>query len=135
MVSTMTPRRRTAPILVSIAIIAAIAILVALALTLRSTPQGTQKTAAVDSALAAYKTMSQRDLDSVLTAQSDHCNDIADAGCPAAIGRLVAPLSSWLDDMKSAATPAAFGFVDLQLRRHVSGAIADLNDAVVAFDR
>src|SRR5579864_6574084 len=123
MVSTMTPRRRTAPILVS------------LALTLRSTPQGTQKTAAVDSALAAYKTMSQRDLDSVLTAQSDHCNDIADVGCPAAIGRLVAPLSSWLDDMKSAATPAAFGFVDLQLRRHVSGAIADLNDAVVAFDR
>jgi hypothetical protein len=88
---------------------------------------------AAASPASGYSNLLRYDMSGVLLAQSQHCDTITDAGCPAAAGRVIAPLQAWLNDLNRASTPGAFTLVDLQLRSHVAAAIAVLNALVAAY--
>jgi len=130
LVSTLNLNRRKRGPLVIAALVVAMAIVVALVVLYRPASPAAPKAASPDGALVPYKNMVESGLSAVTAAQSQHCDTIADTGCPAAAARLMAPLTSWLDDLNRASTPPVFAYVDLQLRRHVALIIADL-DAMV----
>src|ERR1700682_1874303 len=76
--------------------------------------------------------MVEGDMNAVLTAQSNHCDVIADTGCPAAAALVLTPLEAWLDDMNRTSAPAVFAYVDLQLLRHIALTIVALEAMVAA---
>src|SRR5579872_3834006 len=135
MVTTFAPNRTTRITLASIGVVAVAAIIIGLLLINRPSNVPQQKTASTSTAIIAYGSMVETDMNNVLNAQSSHCDTIADTGCPAAAARVIAPLQAWLGDLDRVAAPAPFALVELQLRRHVALAIADLNGLVDGYQR
>jgi len=84
--------------------------------------------------LRAYQVLIRSDYNRMEASTSDNCNTIDDRQCSVAVSRVVTALDQWIADLNGFQTPSQFAALDLQLRRHLSDAAADLN-AAVAFQR
>lgn len=85
-----------------------------------------------DSRTVAYRQMLLADDTQMGASTSNHCHDISDTGCAAAVARVNATLQHWLDDLSRAQTPSQYRIVDAQLRLHISAAMAELNEGAAA---
>jgi len=79
-----------------------------------------------------YQALIARDYATTYSSESDHCDSISDAGCPAAIDTVSTNLSAWLQDLKDFKTPPRFTQIDAMLRGHLAAAVAAGNTAKAA---
>ena len=139
---TSTPRRRAAlfqmrwskmgfRLAATIALLAVAATMAAVVIETHRVAQNNVP-AGPDAQSVAYQRMMSTDDSRMAESTSNHCNDITDAGCPAAVERVNSSLRQWLDDISRIQTPAQFEIADAEMRAHLNATIADLNAAAAA---
>jgi hypothetical protein len=79
-----------------------------------------------DPAIKNYQALVTKDDDALNASTSNHCNTIADTGCPAAVAGVIVALQQWALDLKQFQTPTRFVTIDGQLQRHLAGATTDV---------
>ncbi|HYL07513.1 MAG TPA: hypothetical protein VEU76_03135 [Candidatus Udaeobacter sp.] len=90
--------------------------------------------ARLDPQAVAYQTTVGSDGTAMIQSESNHCGTIDDAGCPAALGTVKAALQKWLGHLEAYATPpSGFAIIDLEMRTHLTAAMSDIDEAVLAF--
>ena len=85
-----------------------------------------------DPNVKAYQVMIRSDYNTMAGSASNSCNTIQDAGCEAAIGRVIPTLQKWANDLSSFRTPSRFAVIDGQLRSHLTEVITELNATVAS---
>lgn len=140
--STSTPRRRAAfhmrwtkMGLRLAAAIALVAIGVTVGYVILTTHRVAQNNvpAKLDAQAVAYQQMVNADDVALGQSESNHCDTIADTGCPAALLRIKVAAQKWLNDLDST-PPSAFATTDQRIRLHLTALMSDIDYAIAAFN-
>jgi hypothetical protein len=86
-----------------------------------------------DPAIKNYQTMVGIDEQRIVTFLQGECDSPDSSLCPDEIAKVIAELHQWLDDLNRSEPPARFASIDVQMRRDLALAIADLNALGAAY--
>ena len=86
-----------------------------------------------DKNVQAYQTMMRMDHAAFGASLSNHCANVSDTGCVAAINNIGGPLQKWISDIDAfKSTPQQFAVLGAQVKQHAVAIQAELNFAVAA---
>jgi len=79
-----------------------------------------------------YQALIARDYAKTFASEGGHCESIADTACKAEMGRFIANVQTWIQDLNAFTPPSRLGKVDAMLRIHLAQAVKTGNMVIAA---